>query len=136
MIKKGVIETANTDWASPVVLVPKPDGSLRFFTDYRRLNAMTIRYAYPISRMEEFIDSLGDAVIFSTLDCNSGYFQIPMDYEDRNKTGFVSHCGLFRWLRMPFGLKKDPANFQRSADLILVAFKWRFALVYLVYIMI
>ena len=73
MLKKGVIEPANTDRASPVVLVPKTDGSLRFCIDYRILNAMTVRDAYPIPRMEEFIDSLGDAVIFSTLDCNSGY---------------------------------------------------------------
>ena len=95
MLKKGFIEPANTDWASTVVLVPKTDGSLRFCIDYRRLNAMTVRDAYPIPRMDEFIDSLGDAVIFSTLEFNSDYWQIPMSDEDRDKTAFVSHWGLF-----------------------------------------
>jgi len=76
MLDKGVIEPANTEWASPIVFVPKPDGTLRFCVDYRRLNEMTIRDAYLIPRMGECIDSLGDAVIFSTLDCNSGYWQI------------------------------------------------------------
>ena len=131
MLKKGVIEPANTEWASPVVLEPKPDGSIRFCIDYRRLNAMNVIDAYPIPIMDECIDSLGDAVIFSTLDCNSGYWKIPMSDEDRDKTAFVSHCGLFRWLRMPFGLKNAPGTFQRAADVILAGVKWQFALVYL-----
>ena len=96
MLKEGVIEPANTDWASPVVLVPKPERPLRFCIDYRRLNAMNIRDTYPIPRMDECIDSSGDAVIFSTLECNSGYLQITMSDEDRGKKYLVSHCGLFR----------------------------------------
>ena len=70
MLEKGVIEPATTDWASPIVFVPKADGSLRFCVDYRRLNAMTVRDSYPIPRMDECIDSLGSATVFSTLDCN------------------------------------------------------------------
>ena len=131
MLAKGVIEPATTDWASPIVFVPKPDGSLRFCVDYRRLNALTIRDSYPIPRMDECIDSLGEAVIFSTLDCNSGYWQIPVAQEDKDKTAFISHYGLYRWLRMPFGLKNAPGTFQRAADIILASVKWQFALVYL-----
>ena len=92
---------------------------------------MTVRDAYPIPRMDECIDSLGDAVIFSTLDCNSGYWQIPMAEEERDKTAFISHYDLYRWLRMPFGLKNAPGTFQRAADVILASVKWQFALVYL-----
>ena len=89
----GVIEPAQSEWASPILFAPKADGTLRFCVDYRRLNAMTLRDTYPIPRMDECIDSLGDAVIFSTLDCNAGYWQIRLAHGDRDKTTFVCHAG-------------------------------------------
>jgi Reverse transcriptase (RNA-dependent DNA polymerase) len=110
MLKAGVIEPSTSEWASPVVLVPKPDGSMRFCIDYRRLNAITVRDSYPLPRMDECIDSLGDARVFSTLDCNSGYWQIPVNPGDREKTTFTSHEGLYKFLRMPFGLRNAPAD--------------------------
>jgi hypothetical protein len=73
MLNQGVIEPTTSEWASPIVLVPKSDGSYRFCVDYRRLNAITIPDTYPLPRMDECIDSLGDAAVFTTLDCNSGY---------------------------------------------------------------
>jgi hypothetical protein len=90
MLKAEVTEPANSEWASPIVLVAKPDGSTRFCVDHRKLNAITVRDSYPLPRMDECIDSLGDAKIFSTLDCNSGYWQIPVRPEDREKTTFTS----------------------------------------------
>jgi Reverse transcriptase (RNA-dependent DNA polymerase) len=131
MLRSGVIEPATSEWASPVVLVPKHDGSLRFCIDYRKLNAITVRDTYPLPRMDECIDSLGDAVVFSTLDCNSGYWQIPLDEADRDKTTFSSHAGTFRFLRIPFGFRNAPATFQRAFDIILSVLKWRTSLVYL-----
>jgi hypothetical protein len=119
MLKARVIEPANSDWASPVVLVPKPDGSMRFCIDYRRLHNLTVRELYLLPRMDECIDSLGDARIFSTLDCNSGYWQIPVDPADRAKTTLTSHEGLYWFLRMPFGLRNAPATFQRFVDITL-----------------
>ena len=131
MLDAGVIEPATSEWASPVVLVPKKDGSLRFCVDYRRLNTKTLADAYPLPRMDDCIDSLGDAHVFSTLDCNSGYWQIPVADEDRDKTTFTSYLGTFRYLRMPFGLKNAPATFQRALDIILSGVRWQICLVYL-----
>ena len=131
MLKAGVIEPASTEWASPVVPVRKKDGSLRFCVDYRRLNAKTAADSYPLPRIDDCIDSLGDAAVFTTLDCNSGYWQIPVALEDRDKTTFTTHMGTFRRLRMPFGLKGAPATFQRALDIILSGVRWQICLVYL-----
>ncbi len=131
MLKMKVIEPAQSEWASPVVLVPKADGSRRFCVDYRRLNKLTIRDSYPLPRMDECIDSLGEARYLTTLDCLSGFWQIPMKPEDRDKTTFVCHHGSYRYLRMPFGLMNSPATFQRAIDIILAGFKWSTCLIYL-----
>jgi hypothetical protein len=72
MLAQQVIEPATCEWASPIVLVPKADGALRCCVDYRRLNMITVPDTYPLLRMDECIDSLGDATVFTTLDCNSG----------------------------------------------------------------
>jgi hypothetical protein len=76
---------------------------MRFCIDYRMLNTVTVRDSYPLPRMDECIDSLGDASVFSTLDCNSGYWQITVSPDDKEKTTFTSHEDLFWFLRMPFG---------------------------------
>jgi Reverse transcriptase (RNA-dependent DNA polymerase) len=131
MLAEQVIEPETCEWASPIVLVPKPDGSLRFCVDYRLVNAITVPNTYPLPRMDECIDSLGDAVVFTTLDCNSGYWQIPVHPEDLDKTTFTSHYGIYRFLRLPFGLRNAPATFQRAIDIILSGVKWKTCLVYL-----
>ena len=131
MLRAGVIEPTSAEWASPVVFVHKKDGTMRFCVDYRKLNAVTVRDSYPLPRMDECIDSFGDATVFTTLDCNSGYWQVEIAEEDRDKTKFASHSGLYRFLRMPFGLKNAPATFQRAVDIILSRVKWETALVYL-----
>ena len=131
MLRAGVIEPAQSSWASPVVLVPKSDGSWRLCIDYRRLNAVTVKDVYPIPRMDEYIDSLGSASVFTALDANWGYWQVPIRKGDRDKTAFVCHQGLYRFNRMPFGLTNAPATFQRAVDILLARFKWRTCLVYL-----
>ena len=102
MLDAGVIEPATSEWASPIVLVPKKDGSLRFCVDYRRLTAKTVADAYPLPRIDDCLDSLGDAQIITTLDCNAGYWQVPVAPEDRNKTTFTAYLGTYRYTRMPF----------------------------------
>ena len=127
----GVIEPATSEWASPIVLVPKKDGSLRFCVDYRRLNAKTVPDAYPLPRIDDCLDSLGDAEIFTTLDCNARYWQVPVAPEDSDKTTFTSFLGTFRYTQMPFGLRNAPATFQRALDNILNGVRWQSSLIYL-----
>ena len=107
MLELGVIEPTVSEWAAPVVLAPKPGGKWRFCVDYRKLNSMTKREVYPLPRLEDCIDSLGEAQWFSTLDANSGYWQIEMEEADKTKTAFTAHCGTYRYVRMP-------ATFQRA----------------------
>ena len=126
-----VIEPCKSECASPVVMVPKPGGSARFCVDYRTLNALTIKVTYPWPRMDECLDSLGEAKYFNALDCNSGYWQISIAKEDLNKTTFTFHAGTYRFLRMPFGFCNAPATFQRTVNILLSGYRWKTCLVYL-----
>jgi len=127
----GVIEPSKAEWAFPVVLVPKHDGTMRFCVKYRQLNEVTVRDVYPLPSMDDCIDFLRDAKVFSTLDCNSGYWQIPVADEDRDKTTFVCHEGAYRYIRPPFGLSNAPEPFQRAIGMILGGLKWKSCLGYL-----
>ena len=130
-LEAGVIEPSNSEWAAPVLFAPKKDGKLRFCIDYRKLNTMTVKDSYPLPRMDECIDTLGDAKVFTTLDAFWGYWQITVPEEDRAKTSFVCHAGQYQYIRMPFGLTNAPATFQRALDVILGKFKWKTCLVYI-----
>jgi len=112
-------------------MVPKPDGSVRLCIDYRKRNLMTVKEAYPIPRMDECIDSLGDARVFSTLDCNASYWQIPVAEEEKHHTALTFHSGAWKRVRLPFGLCNAPATFQRAMDMIIAGVKWQICLVYL-----
>jgi hypothetical protein len=81
--------------------------------------------------MDECIDCLGEAAIFTTLDCNSRYWKIPVDPADRDKTTFTSDFGIYRFIRQPFGLRNAPGIFELTVDIILSGFKWKTCLVYL-----
>jgi len=131
MLKLKVIEPIHSAWASPVVIVPEKNGKARFCVDYRRLNNITKKDACPLPRMEDFLDSLGQAKVFTFLDCTAGYWQVPQHPADREKTAFTTHAGIYHWLSMPFGLTNAPATFQRALDHILSGFKWQLCLVYL-----
>ena len=131
MLASGVISRSKSEWASPVVLIPKSDRSLCFCVDYQRLNALTVRDTYPIPRMDECLDTLGEAKVFSTLDCNSGYWQMPFTEKDRPKTTFTCHAGTYQFNRMPFGLMNAPATFHRMLDILLSGYRWKSCLIYL-----
>ena len=106
-LKDGVIELSNSEWAAPVLLVPMKDGRLLFCIDYRKLNLMTIKYSYTIPRMDECIDSPGNASVFTTLVAYSGYWQVSIKPEDRHKSASVYHSVQFQYVRMPFGKTKE-----------------------------
>lgn len=131
MLKLKVVKPSHSAWASPVVIVPKKYGKARSCVDYRRLNNITKKDAYPLPRMEDCLDSLGDAKVFTSLDCTAGYWQVSMRKEDQKKTALTSHYGIFEWTTMPFGLTNAPATFQRALNIILSGLKWQICLVYL-----
>ena len=119
MLADRVIRPSTSPWASPIVLVQKKDGGVRFCVDFRKLNQVAKFDAYPMPRMEEMFESIGSATVVSTLDLASGYWQIPLAPGSREKTAFATPFGLFEFEVMPFGLHNAPATFQRMMDHVL-----------------
>jgi transposase InsO family protein len=131
MLEGNVIEPSTSPWASPVVLVKKKDGSTRFCIDYRKLNSVTIKDAYPLPRIDESLDALSGAQFFSTLDLASGYWQVGMTEEAKLKSAFATPSGLFQFKCMPFGLCNAPSTFERLMEQVLAGLQWQICLIYL-----
>ena len=131
MLSGGQIEPSDSPWASPVVLVTKKDGSTRFCVDYRRLNSLTVKDAYPLPRIDDSLRLLGNQQWFSTMDLASGYWQVAMSPDAQRKAAFVTNEGLFQFRVMPFGLCNAPATFERLMDRVLCGMRWSRCLVYL-----
>ena len=131
MLLANIIQPSASPWSSPVLLLEKPNGEFRFCVDYRRLNGQTKKDVYPLLRIDETLDALGNAAWFSTLDFQSGFWQIPMRAADMEKTAFATHNGHWEFRVMPFGLANAPATFQRLMDLVLSGLHLTHCLVYL-----
>ena len=131
LLEKGKIRPSKSPWGAPPVLVRKKDGTQRFCVDFRKLNDATKKDAYPIPRIDELLDCLNGGQYFCTLDFASGYWQIAMNPDDVEKTAFITHCGLFEWIIMPFGLCNAPATFCRLMENVMSDIVWQKCLVYL-----
>lgn len=120
MLAAGIIEPSHSEWCSPVVLVPKKDDpKLRFCVNFSKLNSVSAFDPYPMPRVDELIDRLGNAKFLTTLDLCKGYWQVPLTNSSKDLTTFRVPSGLFRFTVMPFGLHGAPATFQRLVDRVL-----------------
>jgi len=131
LLSQGVIEPASSPWASNVVLVRKKDSTFRVCIDYRSVNSVTRRDAYPLPRIDSCLDAMAEARWFSTFDLRSSYHQVPVAEEDRGKTAFISPKGMYRYRMMPFGLCNAGATFQRLMDVVMSGLNLSISLVYL-----
>ncbi|CAM5115076.1 unnamed protein product [Natator depressus] len=129
-LQMGVIPSSGSAWASPVVLVPKPDGEIHFCVDYRKLNAVTRPDNYPVPRTDELLEKLGRTQFISTLDLTKGYWQVPLDESAKERSAFTTHVGVYEFNVLSFGLRNAPATFQRLVDGLLVGLE-EYAVTYL-----
>ena len=104
MLENGIIKKSFSEWASPVVSVEKKNGDIRFCTDYRQLNAITKKDKHPLPRIDDMLDSFQGSKWFSSIDLASGYWQVEMDENSKEKTAFITGEGLYEFNIMPFGL--------------------------------
>ena len=131
MLELGVISESQSDFANPVHIVRKKCGGMRYCIDFRALNAITVRDAYPLPLISECMDTLAGSVWYSSVDMASGYWQIELEKEDKHKTAFLTRWGLYEFNRLPFGLASAPASFCRAVQVVLRSLMWCKAVSYL-----
>ena len=119
LVEMGVVEESTSPWASPIVPVPKSDGSIRLCIDYRRLNSVTQADPYYMATLEEILERVGASCCISKLDLSKGFYQIEVETRSIPKTAFITPFGKYHFLRMPFGLQNAPSIFQRVMECVL-----------------
>lgn len=129
--RDNIIRPSQSPWSSPVVLQKKKDNTWRFCIDYRKLNEVTEKDNYPLPRIQEIFDALNGAKFFTKLDFHGGYYQVPIDENDRPKTAFITRNKLWEFNVMPQGIKNGPPTFQRIIDKVLGQYQWNFVLSYI-----
>lgn len=118
LLEHGFAKPSVSPWSSPCLLVPKPDGTFRFCTDYRKVNSVTVPDSYPLPRMDDCVDSIGAARFVSKLDLLKGYWQVPLTPEASEISAFATPDDFLQYTVMAFGFKNAPATFQRLINTV------------------
>lgn len=131
LLQKQYIEASTSPYGAPILFVRKKEGGLRMVVDYRELNRLTVKNKYPMPRIDDTLDQLSGATVFTSLDLTSGYHQIRISDADAPKTAFRTPFGLYQWKVLPFGLTNAPATFQAAMNHIFGPMLNKFVLVYI-----
>ena len=133
MLEHCIIKQSNSNWHSPVVLVKKANSNeYRFAVDYRKLNKISIPQAYPIPRLSDIFDAIGEtnAQFFTCLDLGKAFWQVPLSEDSKSKAAFITYDGIFEFQTMPFGLSGAPSTFQHLMMRVLRSIAWKYVLCY------
>ena len=131
MLEAGIISPSSSAWSSPIVIVPKRDNTIRVCIDYRQLNKTLVKDSYPLPRIDDIFATLGKTKFFTSIDLKSGYHNIAVAPQDREKTAFCTRTALYHFNVLPFGLCNSPAIFSRMISKVLHGIEGKFAMAYL-----
>ena len=131
LAEQEVVRQSKSPYNSPVMVVKKKDGAWRTVIDYRKINEVTLKEPHPIPRTDESLEALGEANFFTTLDFTSGYWQLPIREEDKQKTAYSTISGRWEYNVLPMGITNAPAAFQRSMEIVMAGITWKFCIVYI-----